>query len=174
MVLGMTSFTFFHVLVSLVGIVSGFVVLAGFFNANPLPGWTAVFLATTIVTSVTGFGFPFGTLLPSHKLGILSLIVLAAAIYARYGRKLIGGARPLYVIAAVAAQYFNVFVLVVQLFKHVPLLERLAPTQTERPFVVTQLVVGIVFVAAGVRAVKWFHPMRGGAVSASASTALRV
>src|SRR5579872_4458761 len=103
MILGMTSFTFFHVLVSLVGIVSGFIVLAGFFDANPLPGWTALFLATTIVTSLTGFGFPFGALLPSHKVGILSVIVLAVAIYARYGRNLIGIARPTYVIGALAA-----------------------------------------------------------------------
>lgn len=156
--LAMSTFGLVHTLISLVGIVSGFVVVKGMFAAKRLDGWTAVFLLTTVATSATGFGFPFAILLPSHKIGILSLALLAVAIFARYGRHLAGGWRRTYVIAAVMAFYFNVFVLVVQLFRRVTVLQELAPTQSEPPFAVAQLVVLVLFIWIGIRAVKRFHP----------------
>jgi hypothetical protein len=162
MILGMTTFTFIHVVISLIGIVSGFVVVFGLLAGKRLDGWTAVFLISTVATSVTGFGFPFAVLLPSHKVGIISLVVLAVAILARYVRRLTGAWSWIYVVCAVAALYFNVFVLIVQLFRRVPALAALAPTQTERPFAVAQLVVLALFVWLGIVAVKGFRtaPLR--------------
>jgi hypothetical protein len=128
------------------------------FDAKRLDGWTATFLLTTVATSATGFGFPFAVLLPSHKIGILSLVVLAVAIVARYVRHLAGAWRWIYVACAVVALYFNVFVLVVQLFRRVTVLQELAPTQSEPPFAVAQLVVLALFIWLGVRAVKRFQP----------------
>src|SRR5271169_2429379 len=118
MILGMSTatYTFLHVLISLVGIGSGLVVMLGFLTGKRLGGWTALFLATTVATSVTGFGFPFDHLLPSHKIGILSLVVLAVAILARYVFHLTGSWRRIYVISAAVALYLNVFVAVVQAF----------------------------------------------------------
>jgi len=157
MVFGMTPFTFFHVVLSLVGIVSGFVVVFGLLTAKRLIGWTTLFLATTLATSVTGFLFPFHKFLPSHALGILSLIALAVAIFALYGRGLAGAWRRTYVISAVIALYFNVFVLIVQLFEKVPGLRAVAPTQSEAPFKVTQLVVLMLFILLGIVAAKKFR-----------------
>ncbi len=153
---GLALFTLIHVLISLVGIFSGLVVLQGMFNSQR-HRWTALFLATTVATSASGFGFPFDHLLPSHKVGILSLIVLALALYALYSRKLAGGWRKTYVITAVLALYLNVFVLVVQLFLKVPPLHSLAPTQAEPPFAIAQLAVLVLFIALGVRAVRRFR-----------------
>jgi hypothetical protein len=149
MVLGMSisTYTFLHVLLSLVGIGSGLVVLFGLLTGKRLGGWTALFLVTTAATSLTGFGFPFDHLLPSHKVGIISLIVLAVAILARYGFRLAGGWRPTYVIAAVVALYLNVLVAIAQAFEKVPALKALAPTQKETPFLITQLAVLGIFVA---------------------------
>jgi hypothetical protein len=158
MLLGLTPFGFFHVVISLVGIVSGFVVVFGLLSAKRLDAWTAVFLISTVATSVTGFGFPFAVLLPSHKVGILSLVVLAVAIVARYVRHLAGAWSRVYAVCAVVALYFNVFVLIVQLFRRVPALAALAPTQTERPFVVVQLIALALFVWLGIVAVKGFRP----------------
>ena len=155
--LGMTTFGAVHTLISLVGIVSGFVVVFGMLGAKRLDGWTAVFLLTTVATSVTGFGFPFGVLLPSHKIGIISLVVLAVAIVARYVRHLAGASRWIYVLCSVVALYLNVFVLVVQLFRRVTALQALAPTQSEPPFAVAQLVVLVLFVWLGIVAVKRFR-----------------
>jgi hypothetical protein len=155
--LAMTTFGAVHTLISVVGIVSGFVVVFGMLGGKRLDGWTAIFLLTTVATSVTGFGFPFGVLLPSHKIGIISLVVLAVAIVARYVRHLAGPWRWIYVVCAVAALYFNVFVLIVQLFRRVPALAALAPTQTEPPFAVAQLIVLALFVWLGIVAVKRFR-----------------
>ena len=143
MVLGMSlaAYTILHVVIGLIGIASGFVVMYCFLKGKPLNTWTAVFLVTTVLTSITGFGFPFTHLLPSHKVGIVSLIVLAVAIPARYVFHLAGPWRRTYVIGSTAALYFNVFVLVVQGFMKVPALHALAPTQTEAPFAVAQLLV---------------------------------
>src|SRR5271154_3745642 len=122
MILGMSlsTFTLVHVIISLVGIGSGFIVLYGLLTGKRLDGWTALFLATTVATSVTGFFFPFDHLLPSHKVGIISLVVLAIAIVARYALHLAGAWRRIYVITAIIALYLNVFVLVVQSFEKVP------------------------------------------------------
>jgi hypothetical protein len=114
--------------------------------------------ADNVATSVTGFGFPFAVLLPSHKVGIISLVVLAVAIVARYVRHLAGRWRWIYVVSAAAALYFNVFVLVVQLFRRVTVLQELAPTQSEPPFAVAQIIVLLLFVWVGIRAVKRFRP----------------
>src|SRR6267378_4928948 len=101
MILGMTTFTFVHVLLSLIGILSGFAVVFGLLGGKRLDGWTALFLVTTVLTSVTGFLFPFHKFLPSHGIGIVSLVVLAIAIFARYARQLAGGWRRGYAVSAV-------------------------------------------------------------------------
>jgi hypothetical protein len=144
-------------LLSLIGILSGFIVVFGMLTAKRLNGWTALFLATTVLTSVTGFLFPFHGFLPSHVLGILSLLVLPVAIYARYSRQLAGGWRRTYVITAMIALYLNVFVLIAQLFMKVPALKAMAPTQSEPPFKLTQLVVLVVFVVLTIAAAKKFR-----------------
>lgn len=148
----LAAFTVFHVLLSLIGIASGFVVVYGFLTSNRLDGWTTTFLWTTVATSVTGFFFPFHKITPGIILGILSLIVLALAIRAR------NRWRRTYVISAVIALYFNVFVLVVQLFEKVPALTALAPTQSEPPFQIAQGVVLLLFIVLGIRATMKFHP----------------
>ena len=160
MIFGTTTFSFVHVLLSLIGIGSGLVVVGGLLTRRRLDGWTAIFLVTTIATSVTGFGFPFVRLLPSHIVGGISLIVLAVAVFARYGRHLVKPWRSIYVIGAVTALYFNVFVLVVQLFLKLPSLNALAPTQSEPPFLIAQTAVLALFIAIGVAAVRRFHPRR--------------
>jgi hypothetical protein len=151
-------FTIFHVLLSLVGIGSGFVVVFGLLGAKRLPRWTAVFLWTTVLTSVTGYLFPFHHFMPSYVVGFISLVALALAIFALYQRKLEGGWRTVYVIDAVIAQYLNFFVLIVQLFQKVPALKALAPTQTEAPFKLTQLVTLVFFVALAILATRRFRP----------------
>ncbi|HEY4232144.1 MAG TPA: hypothetical protein VGM76_01840 [Lacipirellulaceae bacterium] len=146
-------YTLIHLAISLIGIGTGFVVLAGLLKGQRLDVWTKVFLWTTVLTSVTGFGFPVNHVTPGHVFGVVSLVLLAIAIVARYRRKLAGGWRPTYVITAMMAQYLNVFVLVVQSFQKVPTLHALAPTQSEAPFAVTQIVVLVSFVALIARAV---------------------
>jgi hypothetical protein len=141
-----------HVVISLVGIASGLVVLFGLLTAKRLDGWTALFLTTTVLTSLTGFGFPFTRLLPSHVVGVISMVVLGVVIFARYGRHLAGAWRSIYVVGAVLALYLNVFVGIVQAFLKVPALNASAPTQSEPPFLVTQLVVLGIFVALAVLA----------------------
>jgi hypothetical protein len=149
-------FTLAHVLVSLVGIASGFVVMRGLLSARPRDGWTALFLITTVATSVSGFGFPADHVLPSHVVGVISLVVLAITIFARYVMHLAGAWRWIYVISAALALYLNVFVGVVQAFLKVSPLKALAPHQTEPPFVVTQLVVLSLFVLLTIVAAKRF------------------
>lgn len=165
MILGMSTaaFTFWHVVISLVGIGSGLIVMFGFLAGKRLDLLNMVFLVTTVLTSVTGFGFPFEHLLPAHKVGILSLVILAVAIPARYVFHLAGSWRWIYVVTASSALYFNVFVLVVQLFEKVPALKALAPTQKEPPFLVSQLVVLLAFVGLTIFAAKRFRlgPARG-------------
>jgi hypothetical protein len=153
----MTTFTIVHVVLSLVGIVSGLVVIAGLIAARRLDGWTVLFLASTVATSVTGFGFPVDHVLPSHVVGVISLVVLAVAILARYVRHLAGAWRTIYVIGTVVALYLNVFVLIVQAFRRVPALTAMAPTQSEPPFLVAQLVVMGLFVVSGIAAVRGFR-----------------
>jgi len=153
----LSAFTLFHVILSLIGIFSGFVVVWGLINSRNLEGWTSVFLWSTILTSVTGYFFPFHKLLPSHILGALSLITLAVTVYARYVRHLVGGWRRAYVVTAVLALYFNCFVLIVQLFAKIPALHELAPTQSETPFKAAQLVALLVFLVLGYLSAKNFR-----------------
>jgi hypothetical protein len=160
MILGMTTFTFVHVVLSLIGIAAGLIVALGLLASARLSGLTALFLATTVLTSLTGFGFPFEGFKPSYVVGAISLIVLAIALYALYARGLAGPWRPIYVIAAVIALYLNVFVLVVQAFLKIQPLKDLAPTQSEPPFTLTQGVVLVVFVLIGILAAIRFHPER--------------
>lgn len=150
--------TLVHVAISLVGIATGFVVIWGLLNSQRLDRWTAVFLATTVLTSATGFLFPVDHLMPSHILGILSLVVLIAAIVARYPRRLAGPWRAVYAVCAVLAQYLNFFVLIVQSFLKVPALHELAPNQTELPFAATQGVALLAFGAVTVLAAIRFRP----------------
>lgn len=157
MIFGMTPFTLVHVVLSLIGILSGFVVVAGLLTAKRLDGWTALFLSTTVLTSVTGFFFPFHRFLPSHAVSILSLIVLPVAILARYTFRLAGAWRRIYVVTAMVALYFNVFVLVVQLFLKVPALKAMAPTQSEPPFKVAQLGVFVLFLGLTILAIIKFR-----------------
>lgn len=157
MILGMSTFTFVHVVLSLVGIVAGIVVLAGLLTARQCGRWTALFLASTLATSLTGFGFPFTQVLPSHVVGVICLVALAVAIAARYWFHLLGAWRWLYVIGAVIALYLNVFVLGAQLFAKVPALHALAPTQSEPPFLITQSVILLLFLALGAAAVIRFR-----------------
>ncbi|MEI7804203.1 MAG: hypothetical protein WCI56_02630 [Hyphomicrobiales bacterium] len=158
MFLGSPTYTLIHVAISLVALAAGFVVLFGMFGSKRLNGWTALFLLTTVATSATGFGFPFSKLLPSHIVGIISLAVLAVAILARYPFHLAGSWCWVYVVSAALALYFNAFVGVVQSFQKIAFLQPLAPTQSEPPFLVAQLVLMGIFVVLGFIAVKKFHP----------------
>ncbi len=152
MILGIL--TFVHVALSLAGIGAGFAVLFGMLTAKRFDVWTKVFLWTTVATSVTGFLFPFHRLLPSHIVGIVSLIALVIAIRAHSRLHTSSGWRKTYVIAAVTALYLNVFVLVAQLFLKVPLLKALAPTQSDPPFQIAQLVVLVLFLVLGTLAAR--------------------
>jgi hypothetical protein len=142
----LSLFTKLHVVISLIGIVSGLVVMFGLLVGRRLNRWTALFLISTVSTTVTGFLFPFHGVSPAIVVGIISLVLLAIAIFARYGRHLAGTWRWIYVVTAMISLYLNVFVLIVQLFQKVPVLKALAPTQSEPPFAVTQLVVLALFV----------------------------
>ena len=151
-------YTIIHTLISLVGIFTGLVVLLGMLAGKRLDGWTKWFLVTTVLTSVTGFFFPFHGFTPAIGVGIISLLVLAVAIYARYPCQLAGAWRWIYVVGAVISLYFNVFVLVVQSFEKIPALHAMAPTQTEPPFKLTQLVVLALFALLTIIAAIRFRP----------------
>jgi hypothetical protein len=156
--LSLLAFTTLHVVISLIGIAAGFVVLYGLLNSQRLEAWTAVFLATTILTSVTGFMFPIDGLTPGLVIGAISLIVLALALVALYAFRLAGPWRWVYVVTALLALYLNVFVGVVQAFQKLAFLQPLAPTQSEPPFAVAQLALLALFLALGFLAVRRFHP----------------
>jgi hypothetical protein len=160
MILGMSTatYTLLHVVISLVGIGSGLIVMYGFLRNKRWDGLNAIFLITTVLTSVSGFGFPFEHLLPSHKVAIISLVVLAVAIPARYVFHTAGSWRRIYVISSAIALYLNVFVLVVQSFLKQPALHALAPEGKEPPFLIAQIIVMIVFVIWTIFAVKKFNP----------------
>ena len=157
MIFDIPTFTLIHVVLSLFGIFAGLVVAGGLVAGRRLDGWIGLFLVTTVLTNVTGFGFPFRTLLPSHIVGGLSLLLLPIAIAARYWKHLTGAWRQVFVVTTVLVLYFNVFVLVVQLFQKMPALIVLAPTQKEPPFLVTQLVVLALFGWLGRAAVRGFR-----------------
>jgi hypothetical protein len=159
---GLAIYTNVHVAISLVAIASGFIVLFGLLAGRRLDGWTAFFLATTVATSVTGFGFPIHGFTPGLGIGVVSLLVLAVAIYARYARHLAGVWRRVYVVGAVIALYLNFLVLIVQSFQKVPPLKALAPTQSEPPFVAVQLVSLAAFIALGILAATRFREQPAG------------
>src|SRR5882757_2326596 len=157
MLFTLKTFTLIHVLISLIGIGSGLVVLFGWLTGRRFDGWTVLFLVTTILTSVTGFFFPFVHLTPAHKVGFISLVILTIALLARYVFHLAGAWGRIFVVTSVIALYLNVFVLVVQMFLKIPALKSLAPTQTEPPFLVAQLLVLLLFIVLGAIATIRFH-----------------
>jgi len=157
----MTAFTLIHVLISLVAIGAGLIVLYGLLGSARLDGWTAIFLTLTVATSVTGFLFPFHGVTPAIIVGVLSLVLLALAISARYYFRLAGSWRWIYVVTAVMALYLNVFVLVVQSFQKIPPLHALAPKGSEPPFAVAQGAVLIAFLVLGYISVRRFKPALG-------------
>jgi len=163
MVLGMSlsAFTMLHVIISLIGVVSGLVVLSGLLGSKVMPNWTALFLVTTILTNATGFLFPFDKLLPSHVIAIISLVLLAIACIALYGMKLAGAWRWIYTLTALIALYLNVFVLVIQGFLKIGPLHALAPSvpPSEPPFAVVQGIILVFFVIAIIGAVRRFRPV---------------
>jgi hypothetical protein len=157
---GLAIYTLVHVLISLIGIGAGLIVLYGLLTSNRMDGWTAIFLLFTAATSLTGFFFPFHGVTPGIILGILSLIVLAAAAAARYGFHLAGAGRALYVCVAIAALYFNVFVFVVQAFQKIPALHVLAPKGSEPPFAIVQGLVLIFIIGSAILSLRKFYPAR--------------
>jgi hypothetical protein len=160
MILGMSipAFTTVHVVISLIGIATGLLVLAGMLNSNRLSLWTAIFLVTTVLTSVTGFLFPSSGFTPAQAFGYLSLLILAIALAALYVFHLAGAWRWIYVATAVAALYLNCFVLVVQMFQKLPTLNALAPNQSEPPFQIAQGLLLAAFIVLGIMAARRFHP----------------
>jgi hypothetical protein len=162
MILGMSlqAFTLLHVIISLIGIASGLIVLFGMFGSHRLPGWTALFLFTTVLTSVTGFLFPGTTLTPARIFGIVSLVVLLPTLLGLYVFRLGGAWRWIYAGGAVVALYLNCFVLVVQSFLKIPFLHPLAPTASEPPFLVAEGILFAIFVVLGIVALIKFHPQR--------------
>jgi len=151
-------YTIIHTLISLVAILTGFVVLFGLLTGNRIDGWTKWFLISAVATTVTGFFFPFHGITPAIKLGIISSVVLVITIYARYAKHLAGAWRWIYVVGASVTLYFNVFVGIVQSFEKIPALKAMAPTQSEPPFKLTQLVVLALFVILTLVAVIRFRP----------------
>ena len=156
--LSIQNFTILHVAISLIGIVSGLIVLAGMLRARRLPGWTALFLVTTILTNVTGFMFPINGLTPGIVVGLISIVILATALMALYVKHLSGAWRWIYVTTALAALYLNGFVLIVQSFQKVPALQKLAPTQSEPPFLIVQSATLLAFLILGTLAARRFRP----------------
>jgi hypothetical protein len=148
------TFTVIHVIISLAGIISGFVVIDGFLKAKRLDGWNAFFLVMTIATSVTGFFFPNKTITPGQIVGALSLVLLVIAVLARYPLRFSGAGRWLYLITAILAQYFNFAVLIIQSFQKVGVLKELAPTQSEPPFLIAQGAALVLFVVLAIFSLK--------------------
>jgi len=151
-------YTLIHTLISLVAIFTGLVVVVGMLGGKRLDAWTKWFLITAVATTITGFFFPFHGFTPAIGLGIISLPFLALTIFARYAKDLAGPWRWIYVIGAVICLYFNLFVAVVQAFEKIPALHAVAPTQSEPPFKLTQLIVLFVSVLLAIVAVIRFHP----------------
>lgn len=160
MIFGMSlsTFTTVHTVLSLIGIATGLVVLFGLLGGRLPKGWSEIFLFTTILTSVTGYGFPVTGILPSHIVGAISLVILAILLFALYGRHLSGAWRWIFVVTALIALYLNCLVGVVQAFQKIPALAALAPTQSEPPFQVVQVALLLFFVVCGFLAVRRFRP----------------
>ena len=156
--LSTSTFTLVHVVISLIGIFTGLIVVLGMLGGKRLDALTAIFLATTVATSVTGFGYPIHHFGPPHIVGVISLVVLVIALLARYAMHLRGAWRWIYVVTAVIELYLNVFVAIVQAFQKVPALNALAPTQKEPPFAIAQLAALVIFILLAVFASKRFKP----------------
>ena len=153
-------FTLFHVAISLAAILSGLIVAYGLVTDRSMPVLTAIFLATTLATSVTGYFFHRDHILPSHILGVISLVLLAAALYGLYLQNLRGIWRGIYIVGAVAGLYFNVFVLIIHSFQKIPFLHALAPTQSTEPaFAGTQGAALLLFIVIGILAFRRFRPV---------------
>lgn len=157
MLFDLATFTTIHTVLSLIALAAGVVVVAGLLGAQLHSFWTSLFLITAIATSVTGFGFPFTGVLPSHIVGAIALVVLAAVLVARYAFHLGGAWRRVYAIGMVVSLYFLVFVAIAQAFLKIPALKAIAPTGTGLPFIVAQTVALAVFVVLGVAAAKSFR-----------------
>jgi hypothetical protein len=155
----MSTFTLVHTVLSLVALVAGIIVVMGLLASKSLDGWTALYLATSVVTSATGFGFAFTSFMPSHWVGVVSLVVLAVAILARYVFHLAGAWRWIYAVGVVLSVYFLVFVAIVQAFMKVPALRAMAPTQSEPPFAIVQGVTLLIFILLTIAAARKFRPM---------------
>ena len=160
MILGMSipAYTLLHVIITLIAIGSGLIVVGGMFASHRLPCTSALFLFTTVLTSLTGFLFPIHGFTPALGVGIVSCIILGVALFSYYGKRLIRAWRGIYVVTAIAALYLNVFVLVVQSFIKVAALNALAPTQSEPPFVIAQIAVMLIFILIGIIAALLFRP----------------
>ena len=154
-----TTFLGIHTDLSVIAIIAGIVVLIGLLQAERLGTWTALFLLTAVLTDVTGFFLPAAKLLPSHIVGIISLVVLIPAILGRYVYHLAGAWRPIYVVGALVTLFFLVFVAIAQSFAKIPSLHPLAPTQSEPPFAIAQLVNLALFLLLGYLSVRRFHPV---------------
>ncbi|PJI42159.1 hypothetical protein [Ferrovibrio sp.] len=147
-----------HTALSLVALATGPSVVADLLGSREREGMTKLFLATALLTSATGFLFPFTQLLPPHITALLALLVLAVTIPARYRYGLRGAWRWIYASGAVASLWLLVFVLIAQVFAKIPALRAAAPTQSEPPFAITQVVVLVVFIALGIAAARRFQP----------------
>lgn len=155
------AFTLFHVIVSLAAIVFGFMAAYGLLGGKLWGGITKVFLATTALTSLTGYFFHRDHILPSHIVGAVALLVLVVTGLALYAFGLRGKWRLVYVVGATLSLYFNVFVLVAQAFLKIPSLHTLAPKGSEPPFAIAQAAVLLVFILIGVSAARRFRPVGG-------------
>lgn len=160
MMLGMSlsAFTTLHVVISLMALAAGFATVRAMLAGRIAPRWTALFLATTILTSMTGFGFPATALTPGHIFGFASLAALGVAVAALYFGRLHGWWRPAYVVTALIAFYLNAFVAVLQAFLKIGFLHSLAPTQAEPPFAIAQIALLAAFAVIGFMTLRRFHP----------------
>ena len=154
----LSTFTTIHVVISLIAIATGLVVTYGMLRGDRMDAWTAAFLVTTLLTSVTGFMFPFTQFLPSHAFGVISLVLLVPTLLGRYVYHLKGAWRWIYTLGAVILLYLNVFVLVVQLFLKVPTIHALAPTQAEPPFAIAQGITLLIFAMLAYVTARRFRP----------------
>ena len=157
--ISLSAYTTIHVIISLIAIVAGFIAVFQMIANKPLGIWNSIFLWTTIATSVTGFGFPITGVTPGIVVGIISLVILAVALFALYAQHLAGPWRWIYVITAIVALWFNVFVLIVQSFQKVPSLKTLAPTQSEPPFQIVQGAALVLLAVLAILTVRKFRPV---------------
>jgi hypothetical protein len=158
-IISLSLYTTIHVIISLVAIVTGFVAVIEMIGNKPLGLWNSIFLWTTIATSVTGFGFPITGVTPGIVVGVISLVLLAVALFAFYAQHLAGPWRWVYVVTAIAALWFNVFVGIVQSFQKIASLKALAPTQSEPPFQIAQGAALVLLVVLAILAVRKFRPL---------------